>query len=205
MWEIERKLRGEGYNLIAGVDEAGRGPVAGPVFAAAVILPFEVDLPNLSDSKKLSPKMREILYEDILRLATSYAVASSNVSEIEEHNILNATFFAMNRAISKLDIQPEISMIDGNLNSKILTKSICIVKGDSKSASIAAASILAKVSRDRYMGEISMKYSNYGFDVHKGYGTKKHFDAIAKFGLSDMHRKSFLKKFIAGNLSSNEK
>jgi len=194
MWEIETALRSEGYLSVCGVDEAGRGPLAGPVFAAAVVLPFGIDIPEINDSKKLTETKREKLYKEIVDLAVSYAIASADHNEIDEMNILNATYLAMNRAIDALSPVPSIVMIDGNRNAGITSKSICVTGGDGLSASIAAASILAKVSRDRYMVEIAIKYPEYGFERHKGYGTKLHYEKLREFGLSDIHRKSFLRK-----------
>jgi len=194
MWEIETSLRNEGYLSICGVDEAGRGPLAGPVYAAAVILPFGIDIPEINDSKKLTERKREKLYKEIIDLAVSYAVASADHNEVDERNILNATYLAMNRAIDALSLPPSISLIDGNRNNGITSKSICITGGDGLSASIAAASILAKVSRDRYMVDIAIKYPEYGFERHKGYGTKLHYEKLREYGPSDIHRKSFLRK-----------
>ena len=193
-WEIENGLRNEGYKLICGIDEAGRGPLAGPVFAAAVILPEEFDLPGLDDSKKLSEKKRDELYDLIIENALYYGIASASEGEIDEVNILNAVYRAMNRAADGLGVEPEICLIDGNRNAGITRNSICVVKGDSKCACIAAASILAKVSRDRFMLEMAEKYPQYHFEKHKGYGTKLHYECIREHGPSEIHRKSFLKK-----------
>ena len=194
MWQIENEMHTSGLSYICGVDEAGRGSLAGPVYAAAVILPFGIDIPGLNDSKKLTAGKREKLYNIIIEKAVSYAVASADHNEIDELNILNATFLAMNRAIAALPVKPSVSLIDGNRNSGIGFLSRCITGGDGISASIAAASILAKVSRDRYMTEISEQYSVYAFEKHKGYGTKLHYERLHKFGPSDIHRISFLKK-----------
>ncbi len=194
LWEIECELFEQGITLICGVDEAGRGPLAGPVYAAAVILPPELDIVGLDDSKKLSPAKREKLFDTIVDKAVTYGIASASEQEIDELNILNATFLAMNRAIAKLSPAPEIALIDGNRSSGVKYKNICIVGGDGKSASIAAASILAKVSRDRYMEEMAKKYPDYGFEKHKGYGTRLHYERIEEFGVSEIHRKTFLKK-----------
>jgi len=193
VWKIEESLKNEGYTFICGVDEAGRGPLAGPVYAAAVILPFGIDIPGLNDSKKLSEKKREELYDEIIYKATSYSIASADQIEIDDLNILNATYLAMNRAIGALSVEPLMSLIDGNKSSGIKFPNKCIIGGDGKSASIAAASILAKVSRDRFMVGISEKYPEYAFEKHKGYGTKLHYERLHKYGLSDIHRTTFLK------------
>lgn len=192
LWEMERELRAEGIGLICGVDEAGRGPLAGPVCAAAVILPPEAELPGLNDSKKLSEKKREQLFPEIQRLALAWSVAFASVEEIEERNILGATMLAMNRAISGLSLKPELALIDGNRNQEIQVPSRCVVHGDARCASIAAASILAKVSRDRLMVELAREYPQYGFDRHKGYGTKAHYAALREYGPCPAHRLSFL-------------
>ena len=194
MWQIEEEARKEGYLYICGVDEAGRGPLAGPVFAAAVILPYCEDFPGLDDSKKLTEKKRELLFSEITHRAVSYAIASASNNEIDDINILNATYLAMNRAIEALAIKPSIALIDGNRNTGIKIASKCIIGGDGKSASIAAASILAKVSRDRYMIDIAVKFPHYAFEKHKGYGTKLHYEKIKDYGISEIHRTSFLKK-----------
>lgn len=179
---------------MCGVDEAGRGPLAGPVCAAAVILPECLEIPGLNDSKKLSEKRRDALYDVIVEQALAYGIAFAEVSEIEELNILGATFLAMNRAIAKLPDLPAMALIDGNRNSGIAVPSRCVIGGDGKCASIAAASILAKVTRDRYMYEMAEKYPQYGFDQHKGYGTKAHYAAIREYGPCEIHRMSFLRK-----------
>ncbi|MDP4132624.1 MAG: ribonuclease HII [Bacillota bacterium] len=197
MMEIENKYAIEGYKLIAGVDEAGRGPLAGPVYASAVILPADCFIEGLNDSKKLSPKMRESLFEIIKDTALCYGIAFASVEEIERYNILNATFLAMRRAINMLDPAPDFVIVDGNQNIRELkVKQQPIVKGDSKSQSIAAASILAKVSRDRYMIDIAKEFPEYNFEVHKGYGTKMHTDLIKQHGPSKIHRLSFLKNIV---------
>jgi len=193
-WKIEKELVSEGYKVICGVDEAGRGPLAGPVYAAAVVLPFKLDIPGLNDSKKVSAKKRDLLYEIIIEKAVSYAVASANHKEIDELNILNATYLAMNRAIAAVSFEPDICIIDGNRSSGIRHLNKCIVGGDGLSASIAAASILAKVCRDRYMKEIAMKYPEYAFEQHKGYGTKLHYERLKKYGPCEIHRVTFLKE-----------
>ena len=194
-WEIERKLISDGFELVCGVDEAGRGPLAGPVYAAAVILPYGLDIQGLNDSKKLTEKKREELYEVIINTAISYSVAAADHTEIDKVNILNATYIAMNRAIEGLSVEPHMSLIDGNRSSGIIYKNTCITGGDGKSASIAAASILAKVSRDRYIVNISEKYPEYAFEKHKGYGTKLHYERLREYGPSEIHRATFLKNF----------
>lgn len=191
---FEKQFREQGYNLICGVDEAGRGPLAGPVFAAAVILPIDCEIEGLNDSKKLSEKKRELLFDVIKEKAIAYSIASASVDEIEEVNILKATFLAMNRAISGLNIKSDFAIIDGNrIPDNIAVECATLVKGDSKSMSVAAASILAKVARDRLLLEYDEKYPQYNFKKHKGYGTKEHYEAIALHGICDVHRKSFLK------------
>ena len=194
LWELEKEIYAQGCTLLCGVDEAGRGPLAGPVCAAAVILPVGLEIPGLNDSKKLTEKQREALFIPIKAAAKAYGIAFATVEEIENLNILNATFLAMNRAISQLSPQPEIALIDGNRNTGISVPSRCIVKGDSRCADIAAASILAKVSRDHYMLEMAEKFPEYGFERHKGYGTKAHYDAIREYGPCPIHRPSFLRK-----------
>ncbi len=194
LWEIELELYEQGISPICGVDEAGRGPLAGPVYAAAVILPAGLELDGLDDSKKLTEKKRERLYDEIIQNAVTYGIASASPEEIDEVNILNATFLAMNRAIEKLSVTPQLALIDGNQSKGIRFNNKCIVGGDGKAASIAAASILAKVSRDRYMIEMSRRYPEYFFERHKGYGTKLHKEMLYKYGVSDIHRKTFLKK-----------
>lgn len=194
LWTIEEEIYASGISPLCGVDEAGRGPLAGPVCAAAVILPRGLDIPGLDDSKKLTEKKREALYDIICREAIAYGVAFSEVEEIESLNILNATFLAMNRAIEKLNIAPSLALIDGNRAGGIDYPCRCIVKGDSKCADIAAASILAKVTRDRHMLALAREYPQYHFEKHKGYGTRAHYDAIREFGPSPVHRMSFLKK-----------
>ncbi len=194
LWELESGLLDSGISPICGVDEAGRGPLAGPVCAAAVILPRGIEIPGLNDSKKLTEKKREALYHVITEKALSYGIAFATVEEIEELNILGATYLAMNRAIAKLDTLPALALIDGNRNEKIEVSSQTVIHGDAKCASIAAASILAKVTRDRYMLEMAEKYPGYDFEKHKGYGTKAHYAAIRELGMSPIHRPSFLKK-----------
>ena len=194
LWLLENEIYDSGVKLLCGVDEAGRGPLAGPVYAAAVILPRGLEIEGLNDSKKLSEKKRDALYDVICQNAVSYGIARAEVEEIESLNILNATFLAMNRAIAKLEPVPELALIDGNRNKGIEVPSRCVVKGDSKCADIAAASILAKVSRDRYLMEMAELYPQYHFDKHKGYGTKLHYEALREHGPSPIHRMSFLRK-----------
>lgn len=194
LWTLENEIYDEGFSLICGVDEAGRGPLAGPVCAAAVILPRGLEIPGLNDSKKLTEKKREELYDVIISSAVAYGIAFGTVEEIEEHNILGATFITMNRAIAMLSPRPELALIDGNRNKDIVMLSRCVVKGDAKCADIAAASILAKVTRDRYILQMAEKYPEYHFEQHKGYGTKLHYEAIREFGPSPIHRPSFLRK-----------
>lgn len=194
LWTLENEIYDSGVSLICGVDEAGRGPLAGPVCAAAVILPRGIEIAGLNDSKKLSEKKREKLYDEICDKAISFGIAFATVDEIEKLNILNAAMLAMNRAIAQLDPQPELALIDGNRNSAIEIRSQCVVKGDAKCADIAAASILAKVTRDRYMLEMAEKYPEYHFEQHKGYGTKLHYEALREYGPCEIHRPSFLRK-----------
>lgn len=183
---------------MCGVDEAGRGPLAGSVFAAAVILPRDYTHDVLNDSKKLSEKKREQVYSDIIRDATSFCVAQASEEEIDEINILNATFLAMKRAVLGLSVKADFAYIDGNCLPKIQIAKQCVIKGDAKCISIAAASILSKVSRDKYMLELSYKYPEYQFEKHKGYGTKLHYEMIEKYGISPVHRRTFLKKLYRG-------
>lgn len=192
--EFEKEALAKGYKSVCGVDEAGRGPLAGPVCAAAVILPEGVIIEGVNDSKKLSEKKRESLFDVIREQALSYSIAYATVDEIEEINILNATMLAMRRAIDGLEIKADYAMIDGNKIPPLDIDAECIVKGDAKSMSIACASILAKVSRDRLLYKYAKEYPMYGFDKHKGYGTKVHREAILKYGPCPYHRKSFLKK-----------
>ena len=194
LWEIEREIIASGKSPLCGVDEAGRGPLAGPVCAAAVMLSPGLEIAGLDDSKKLSEKTREALFDVICEKAISFGIAFATVEEIEERNILGATFLAMNRAIAMLEPGPALALIDGNRNAGIETPSRCIIDGDAKCASIAAASILAKVTRDRYMLEMAERYPEYGFEKHKGYGTKQHYAALRAHGPCEIHRRSFLKK-----------
>ena len=196
-FSIEKEVKSGGYKYVCGVDEAGRGPLAGPVSAAAVILPDDIVIEGLNDSKKISEKKREILFDVIKEKAISYCVAYASVEEIEEHNILNATFLAMERAVNGLNIPADFALIDGNRTPNgIAVPCKTVVKGDSLSCSIAAASILAKVTRDRYMCSLDSSYDIYNFKKHKGYGTKEHTDLIKKYGPSDIHRLSFLKNIL---------
>lgn len=197
MWTRENELIKSGYKLICGVDEAGRGPLAGPVFAAAVILPEGEIIEGINDSKKLTPKRREELYDIICEKAVAWASASANEKVIDDINILNATFLAMKNAVEKLPRKPSFVLVDGNRLPDISIPSEAVVKGDSKSINIAAASIIAKVERDRYITEMAKLYPEYGFDKHKGYGTKAHTDAILKYGPSPIHRKTFLKNILS--------
>ena len=196
MTETEHLLHEKGFRLIAGVDEAGRGPLAGPVFAAAVIMSEDKYIPDIKDSKKLSEKKREKVFDYIIENADYYAIASVDEHEIDEINILNATHKAMNAAVNSLGAKPDYVLIDGNSIKNMDLPHETVVKGDAKVACIAAASILAKVSRDRYIRELSDKYPEYGFDKHKGYGTAAHIDALKRLGPCPIHRKSFLKKIL---------
>ncbi len=194
LWALENDIYDSGISVLCGVDEAGRGPLAGPVCAAACILPRGLEIEGLNDSKKLSEKKREALYDVIISKAVAYGIAFATVEEIEELNILGATYLAMNRAIEALGVPVELALIDGNRNAGIAMNSQTVVKGDSKCADIAAASILAKVTRDRHMLVMDELYPEYGFAKHKGYGTKDHYAAIRAHGMSPVHRPSFLKK-----------
>ena len=194
LWELENEIYDSGVEFICGVDEAGRGPLAGPVCAAAVILPRGIDIEGLNDSKKLTEKKRDKLFDTLCSEAVSYGIAFAGVDEIEQMNILNAAMLAMNRAIDKLSVKPALALIDGNRDSAIRMPSRCVVKGDAKCADIAAASILAKVSRDRYMLQMAEKYPEYHFEKHKGYGTKLHYEALREYGPCEIHRPSFLRK-----------
>ncbi len=194
LWELENEIYGEGYALLCGVDEAGRGPLAGPVYAAAVILPRGCVIEGLNDSKKLTEKKREALFDPICSAAIAYGIARAEVEEIEALNILNATFLAMNRAIAQLNPAPTLALIDGNRNTGIAVPSRTVIKGDGRCADIAAASVLAKVSRDRYMLEMAARYPEYHFEAHKGYGTAAHYAALREYGPSPIHRMSFLRK-----------
>ena len=199
MWAIEDECRAEGYTVICGVDEAGRGPLAGPVCAAAVILPDHLELPGLNDSKKLSDKKRRELFPLIKEQAIAYGIGLASHEEIDEINILQATYLAMERAIAQLEGKADFAIIDGNRAKDFGLPVRTVVKGDSLSASIAAASVLAKVTRDDIMLEMAEKYPEYGFEVHKGYGTKAHYESLRAHGHSPIHRMTFLKKFYGQN------
>ncbi len=192
-FEFDSKIRLE-YGVFCGIDEAGRGPLAGDVYAAAVILGEGVFIDGLNDSKKLSEKKREQLFEEITEKAEAYCIATATAAEIDEYNILGATFLAMKRAYEGLKIKPAYALIDGNRTPELDVPCEAVVKGDSKSASIAAASILAKVARDRYMKELDERYPEYQFKKHKGYGTKLHYEMLSQYGMCPEHRRSFFKK-----------
>ena len=194
MWEIEQSYFDSGVQIICGVDEAGRGPLAGPVCAAAVILPPNAEIPGLNDSKKLSDKRRRELYPVIMEQAVAYGIGFADHKEIDEINILQATFLAMERALFQLSVKHELALIDGNRKKDFGIPVKTVVHGDSLSASIAAASILAKVTRDDLMLKMAEEYPQYGFEIHKGYGTKAHYQALAEYGPSPIHRMTFLKK-----------
>ena len=195
LWAIEKNCRVEGFQVICGVDEAGRGPLAGPVVAAAVILPEGLEIPGLNDSKKLSDKRRRELFPLIQEQALAYGIGWASQEEIDEINILQATFLAMNRALEAMAITPDLALVDGNRDPGFPIPTKTVVKGDSLSANIAAASVLAKVTRDRFMEEMGEKYPGYGFEIHKGYGTRAHYAALETLGPCEIHRKTFLKKF----------
>lgn len=195
LWEIEQTWADRGFHAICGIDEAGRGPLAGPVCAAAVILPERLDIPGLNDSKKLTDKKRRELFPIIEEQAIAFGLGWASQEEIDEINILQATFLAMSRAVEQLKIRPDLALVDGNRAPALDLPVETVVKGDSLSASIAAASVLAKVSRDDVMLRMAEEYPGYGLEVHKGYGTKAHYEALRKFGPSPIHRRTFLKKF----------
>lgn len=195
MWEIENSFYEKGIELICGVDEAGRGPLAGPVCAAAVILPANIEIPGLNDSKKLTDKKRRELFPIIKEKAIAYSIAFASHTEIDEINILQATYLAMERAINGLSVKPQMALIDGNRAKDFGLPVQTVVHGDSLSASIAAASVLAKVTRDDYMEQMAEQYPEYGFEIHKAYGTKAHYEALRTHGACPIHRMSFLKKF----------
>ena len=195
LWNYEHACYDEGYDIVCGVDEAGRGPLAGPVCAAAVILPRDLQIEGLNDSKKLTDKRRRALFDVITAQAVSYGIAFASEQEIDEINILQATFLAMRRALDQLSVRPAIALIDGNRETDFGLPVRTIVNGDSLSANIAAASVLAKVTRDDFMLEQAQRYPQYGFDVHKGYGTRAHYEALRQHGPCPIHRRSFLKKF----------
>lgn len=193
-YTFEHQAHEQGFTVVCGVDEAGRGPLAGPVCAAAVILPDGLVIEGLDDSKKLTEKKRDALYDVIKENAISYGIAFASVEEIEKLNILQATFLAMKRAVESLEVKPDLALVDGNQKPPLDIQARTLVKGDAKSPSIAAASILAKVTRDRLMSEIAEEYPQYEFPKHKGYGTKLHYEKIMEHGISPVHRRSFLKK-----------
>lgn len=195
LWEIEKTWADRGFHAICGIDEAGRGPLAGPVCAAAVILPEGLEIPGLNDSKKLTDKKRRELFPIIEEQALAYGIGWASQEEIDGINILQATFLAMSRAVEQLNIRPDLALVDGNRAPTLDLPVETVVKGDSLSASIAAASVLAKVSRDDVMLRMAEEYPGYGFEVHKGYGTKAHYEALRTFGPSPIHRRTFLKKF----------
>lgn len=200
LWEYEKGLKAQGYKFIAGVDEAGRGPLAGPVYAAAVILKEDAVIDGINDSKKLTEKKREELFDKIIENSIAYSIASVDEKIIDEINILNATHMAMNNAVDNLSQKADFVLIDGNSIKNMVTPHQTVVKGDAKSISIAAASILAKVARDRYITKMAEEYPQYGFEKHKGYGTKAHNDAILEYGPSPIHRKTFLKKLLGDKI-----
>ena len=195
LWEIEKTWADRGFHAICGIDEAGRGPLAGPVCAAAVILPEGLEIPGLNDSKKLTDKKRRELIPIIEAQALAYGIGWASQEEIDDINILQATFLAMSRAVEQLNIRPDLALVDGNRAPTLDLPVETVVKGDSLSASIAAASVLAKVSRDDVMLRMAEEYPGYGFEVHKGYGTKAHYEALRTFGPAPIHRRTFLKKF----------
>ncbi len=195
-YEYEHKAHEEGFAVVCGVDEAGRGPLAGPVYAAAVILPDGLEDMGINDSKKMSEKKREALFDIIIENATAYGIGFATETEIDEINILNATFLAMRRAVEAMGVKPDLVLVDGNRKPNTGYEEMILVKGDAKSISISAASILAKVSRDRYMKELAERHPEYKFEQHKGYGTKLHYEMIEQYGILPDHRRSFLKKIL---------
>ena len=195
-YEFEHKAHEDGYKIVCGVDEAGRGPLAGPVYAAAVILPDGLEELGINDSKKMTEKKREALFDIITENATAYGIGFATEKEIDEINILNATFLAMKRAVDAMGVKPDLVLVDGNRKPVTGYEEITLVKGDAKSISISAASILAKVSRDRYMKELAERHPEYKFEQHKGYGTKLHYEMIEQYGILPDHRRSFLKKIL---------
>ena len=197
-FRYENEAEAEGFSVVCGIDEAGRGPLAGPVCAAAVILPKGCVIDGVNDSKKLTEKKREALFDVIKEKALAYSIAVADEKEIDEINILQATYLAMRRAFEGLDIKPDMALVDGNRDPLLGIPTKTIVKGDANSMSIAAASILAKVTRDRFMLEMDEKYPEYQFSKHKGYGTKLHYEMLTKYGASEIHRKTFLRSFYEG-------
>lgn len=195
-YEFEHKAHEEGFAVVCGVDEAGRGPLAGPVYAAAVILPDGLEDMGINDSKKMSEKKREALFDIIIENATAYGIGFATETEIDEINILNATFLAMRRAVEAMGVKPDLVLVDGNRKPGTGYEEMTLVKGDAKSISISAASILAKVSRDRYMKDLAQRHPEYKFEQHKGYGTKLHYEMIEQYGILPDHRRSFLKKIL---------
>ncbi len=195
-YDFEKQAIADGYKLVCGIDEAGRGPLCGPVCAAAVILPLDCEIEGINDSKKLSEKKREMLFDIITEKAIAYAVYMADAQTIDQINILQATFLAMRNAVEGLSVKPDIALVDGNGKPGLDIEERTVVKGDAKSVSIAAASILAKVSRDRYMLEMDKQYPEYQFAKHKGYGTKLHYEMLAEHGVSPIHRRTFLKKIL---------
>lgn len=194
--EKEAEWRAKGFSAVCGIDEAGRGPLAGPVVAAAVILPEGIELPEVNDSKKITEKKREVLFDFVKEHALAYGIGQASEQEIDEINILQATFLAMRRAVEALDIPADFALVDGNRIQGLDIPAETVIGGDGKVLSIAAASILAKVTRDRYMREMAQTYPEYGFEKHKGYGTKAHYAAIEQYGICPLHRRTFLKKIL---------
>lgn len=192
----EMEIRAKGFTAVCGIDEAGRGPLAGPVVAAAVILPEGIQLPGVNDSKKITEKKREILFDFVKEHALAYGIGEANETEIDEINILQATFLAMRRAVEALQLPADYALVDGNRIQGLPIPAETVIGGDGKVLSIAAASILAKVTRDRYMRDMAAQYPEYGFEKHKGYGTKAHYAAIEQYGICPLHRKTFLKKVL---------
>lgn len=192
----EMEIRAKGFTAVCGIDEAGRGPLAGPVVAAAVILPEGIQLPGVNDSKKITEKKREILFDFVKEHALAYGIGEASETEIDEINILQATFLAMRRAVEALQLPADYALVDGNRIQGLPIPAETIIGGDGKVLSIAAASILAKVTRDRYMRDMAAQYPEYGFEKHKGYGTKAHYSAIEQYGICPLHRKTFLKKVL---------
>lgn len=195
-FDIEKEMLLEGFNVVCGIDEAGRGPLCGPVCAAAVILPIDCEIEGINDSKKLSEKKRDALYDIIKEKAIAYSIEMVDAKTIDEINILQATFLAMRTAVENLSVKPDVALIDGNGKPGLSIEERTVIKGDAKSVSIAAASILAKVTRDRYCLQMDKKYPEYAFAQHKGYGTKLHYEKIAEHGICEEHRRTFLKKIL---------